>query len=131
MARAGAVSQFRDRVFRRGGFVFFVWPGLVVIRVTTGTIRPIGGKGPLHDVAVSPVAVGASEIATVIPGICSRHMTEDRRCPYNSRMALITFAVGHEMIDVFARSLCTVVAPRAGAGNYRGVIKTGRAPCNC
>lgn len=57
----------------------FVHTRLVVTGVTTGTVRLVGWRRPVHDLAVSRMTLGTDRIPAVITRVGAGHMLIDDR----------------------------------------------------
>ena len=66
VARAAAVSQLTDRILAIRVFRLLVRAGLIVTRMTAGTVRLERRISPRNDLGVGPMTGGARQVAAMI-----------------------------------------------------------------
>ena len=109
MAAACAITKFTDRIpyFRR--LRLLVAFTLVVVRMTTGTVRLVGRCKPWIDFRIGSMTVIAAEISSVPVGIKRRRMTKNDGNPLVDTMTGIALLRCHKVIRIFTYCCCSIV----------------------
>ena len=76
VAGAGAVPQLADRVKNPWAINFLVFALIVVVGMTSGTARLVGGEPPGNILAVVRMTVATSDTGSVPTWKIGRRMTE-------------------------------------------------------
>lgn len=83
--------------------------GLVLVGMTTGTVRLVGGRSPGHCLRVRFMASPAVEISAVVARIAPGTMAKDNWRPAGIVMAAVTLQIRDEMIARLALGYAAVV----------------------
>ena len=110
MTGAAAVSQFTDSVTNVRIFMLFMGAGFIVIRMTTGTIRLVGRRSPVHYFGIRSVTGGTRQVTPMVTRVTSRVMTEGQWSPVIGGMTVVTLSAGDKVIRRFTCCLCPVMA---------------------
>lgn len=118
MTRTRAVTQLAHCVL--GVAVFFVWPGFVVVRMATGTIRLKGRTPPIDDLGVRLVALRAPQVTPVILRLVwQRDVAVVRWRPCVRDVAGVAFLRGVEVTRVLSRRRSAIVTGCTRAKHLR------------
>lgn len=129
VAGARAVAQLADVVLDIRVPDLAVWPGSVVVGVTTGAIGLIGRGRPVHDfrIALMTGGIRAIEINAVIQGLVrQRRVLEIVRQPGHRVVAGAALLCGDEVPVVLAGRDGTVVAGRTRSEHLRVIDHVDR-----
>ena len=114
MTGAGAIAQLANRVPPVRVFRLLVGIGLVVIGMTSRTIRSESRRAVVHCLGIALVTFGARQVATVIKRLVRQAgVAVDVGCPLIGRMAQVALARRNEVIGILAGSDGAVVTGRA------------------
>lgn len=122
MACAAAITQLTRCIFRVRVLVLLVWPRLVIIRVTSGTVRLEGRGLPDDGVRVVLVTFRALQITTMVQRLeCQADMLVDVRNPCVRIVADVAVLGCDEVALVLTGRGNAVMAGGAGA-DYLSMI---------